>query len=333
MIKFTAPSMIFGVGLGLLGCFPTVLRPKDPSSQEVQYPFDNTQPDGINQMKRQGRTMKIPNLRADRTPLSGWEIRTNDGIAVNAHQVGPPRISSRRSKWRLRVAADLDSESGRFLSVTSPTPGVEFLSAVPSGHKYAIDLEVVAPTMCPLREGDRKVELVFGIESSDGKTYLSVPVDDQCIVGEIIDGVEPQLMGRLAEKHAFDPVIDQLLVRAAPYPLSDVRVEVERLKEWIGFSRELVREDPPSIVGGWFGTAYILSPTQTLRLGGDCEDWALLVSGFLARRGYQTSLLYGAGHVWTRVRTGEESNAYVDIDLLIPKKDANDPLEVALEIK
>ncbi|MFH1830942.1 MAG: hypothetical protein ABH871_09240 [Pseudomonadota bacterium] len=323
MIRITAPSMIFGVGIGLLGCLPQV---KSPNSS-----YD-TLLDRTHQTSHQGRTLKIPNLRASRNPLFDWNVRSKT-MTVRVHQAEPLKIASRRAKWRLKVTADLDSKSGSFVSVKSPTPGVKLLSARHSGHKYEIELEVVAPTMCPLRKGDQKVELVFDIESSSGRKQLSTVVDDQCLVGEIVDSLDLEPLARLAEKHAFDPVIDQLLDKAAPYPVSDVNAEVKRLLKWVNFSRKLVLEDPPAIVGSWFGTAYILSPTQTLRLGGDCEDWSLLVSGFLARRGYQTSLLYGAGHVWVRVRTDQKPNSYVDIDLLIPVEAGRHPLEVTLAVK
>ena len=263
----------------------------------------------LNEMRtsRASEPVKIPNLRAGREPQKPWIVEAAD-LSATVHAKTLSR-SLAGAKWRLKIDLDVPGQNWQLLSAASPSQDV-VSSAVPTDETPAsgpqrVELEVSAPSFCSTKIEREPVILSVDYMNEKGLPItVSLEVDHRCLLGDIVDREDASTYAAMAKKYRSDPAIQRLLSRAKPYPLGSVREEAARLKEWAGYS---YAKPPNDDVKGWHKRAYKLSPTETIRLGGRCTDWSVVIAAYLAGRGFDPSIAYTPGHVWVQVadRNGE----------------------------
>ncbi len=262
--------------------------------------------------------LRVDNLRAARAPKMPWTVK-KDGFAV---RVTPTDRSAdtMRSRWTLAVEM-LGLPAGTTLQgVATSTPGVTMTHVVGTS---SFSVTVDAPRECPPFPRREPVQVELTITQKGATRTVSTEIDHRCLVGDVIYSIDAKTNARVAESYLHDPLIDDLAERASKLPRLSPEEEVQRLRTWIGFSPSSVKKDPPDSAEAWpGGTGYILSPTETARLGGDCEDFSILVSTFLARRGFNAEIAEAGGHVWVRViSSGKTSHLDLTSDLGTPRPD------------
>jgi hypothetical protein len=175
---------------------------------------------------------------------------------------------------------------------------------------------VTAPPICPAMPRREFVTLVVRYQVGNQVKTQRLDVDHRCLIGDFYGRHPEQALAGLARQYLHDPLIERLVERAKLLPVGTPEEEVSRLKEWLGFGRESLQNDPAILSrneGDPHLRPYVLSPTETARLGGDCKDWTVLVSAYLTRRGLRAGVADLPGHVW--VKASHNGKTY-DIDLV-----------------
>ncbi|MFH1347408.1 MAG: hypothetical protein ABIH22_01830 [Candidatus Margulisiibacteriota bacterium] len=281
----------------------------------------------LNEMRtsRAAEPVKIPNLRFSREPQNPWVVEAADLSATVQAKTLSRSIAG--AKWQLEIDLDVPGQNWQLLSAASPTLDV-VASAVPTDEMPAsgprrVELEVSAPSFCSTKVEREPVILSVNYINEKGRPItVSLEVDHRCLLGDIVDREDASTYAAMAEKYRSDPAIQRLLSRAKPYPLGSVREEAARLKEWAGYSYALPPNDD---VKGWHKKAYGLSPTETMRLGGRCTDWSVVVAAYFAVRGFpHLSIAYTTGHMWVQV--ADWNGKPVNVDIVNEKPSSEPPL-------
>jgi len=269
------------------------------------------------------RAPEYYNLRYRRTPAKPWRVESGELVATVKGI--PVRTTLDYSRWRLVV--DIDGPRDlHLLSVTSTTQDV-VITRFPEAARSSkhIEVEVTAPPICPAMPRREYVTLVVRYQVGNQERTQRLDVDHRCLVGDFYGRKADEALARLARGYLHDPLIEHLVRGASLLPVGTPEEEVRHLKEWVGFGRKSVPLDPPILGRSEEGNPYVLSPTETARLGGDCKDWAVLVTAYLTRRGLRAGVADYPGHVWVQV---DYKGKIYDIDFLgDPPKDP--PLSVA----
>lgn len=259
----------------------------------------------------------LPNLRAQRAPAKPWVIRA-EGVSVEVQPISR-RGSAAWARWGLDIEIGV-ADGLDVVSVSTMTPGVDLVVAESidrAAPLHGLRLEVAAPRMCLVSQARQPVQLSIVYDVNGSRRETTVDVDHRCLLGDVVAGFDASAYATLAAKYLDDPLIEDLVARAAPFAGTTPEAEIARVRDWMGFDQDSTQADPPDFAPGWrAGTAYALSPTETGRLGGDCEDWSILAAAFLARRGYASAIAETFGHVWVVAGALAPSGASSPIDLL-----------------
>ncbi|MFA5812470.1 MAG: hypothetical protein WC956_09100 [bacterium] len=239
-------------------------------------------------------------------------------------RAGRPSFSFHDANARWQLSIDLramDGKPWRLVSVTSPTPGVRVTPVAPgrtaSTGPRRVSLTVEAPGWCRVSREPVLLDLLVAIEGREQRIVL--PIDDRCLIGDVImrGGDDRNKLTEVAERSLHDPLIEQLARRAATEPRGALAEELGRLRQWIRYNDTRWIDDPPDAFRGFHAaTAYVLAPSETARLGGDCEDYSILIYCFLKRRGFDVQMAYSYPHVSVKARDPGRSGDYVDVDWL-----------------
>ena len=248
--------------------------------------------------------MRFYNLRYRREPTKAWDVTSGD-LAATVTPI-PLKRNLNGARWRLVVDVRGPSDDFRILSVTSPTTGVT-VTRSPEGAAGAqgsrrIEAEMIAPPICPGMPRREDVTLVVRYQVGEQVKVQQLHVDHRCLIGDVAKVQDAESYARLARQYLYDPLIERLIRGASAVPVGTPEEEVRRLKEAVGFGEESLRIDPALLEMGGEGNPYVLSPTETARLGSDCKGWSVLASTYMARRGFQAAIAYRPGHVWVQVQ-------------------------------
>lgn len=257
--------------------------------------------------------VRLPNLRSQRTPTKPWTIETSQLLAT----VKPTTRQGSWvvGRWSLDIRLEGNGQPVHVLAVLSDSIGVRVSPVDRRAGVTPIHLDIDAPRFCPSTQTREPITITVQYLFGARVESVKLDVDHRCLLGDIIPRIDAASYATLARKYTEDPVIVHLANRANEFEPRSLTTEVARLRSWVGFDGDSIQPDPPDMVSGWStGTAYALSPTETVRLGGDCEDWTILISAYLARRGFSVSLQQTFGHVWTRARDANAAGTELDID-------------------
>lgn len=251
---------------------------------------------------------RIPNLRAQRDPGS-WVVEGSFGSVDVA--ATPPALDIGEAHWTLSVAAHVPKRATDVrLSTTSEGVVLRKSSAAHGGLAHGT-FDVAAPTLCSVERPVEPVEVGVSYRLEGSVVDERVTVDYRCFLGRLVRSPDGAAFAELARQAMHDPSIERA-VEAAGEAHGDAHAEVEALWRWLD-KRVRYESDPYDFDNGWKpGHAYALEPTDTLRLGGDCEDWAILAAAFLASRGVDVAIAETPSHVWVRAYDGREE---IDVDL------------------
>jgi hypothetical protein len=175
------------------------------------------------------------------------------------------------------------------------------LTPLTTDAKYQLDF--VAPWRCSITNPREEIKIEVRYQLK-GKTFTEMlSVDERCVMGDVWDP-SAQNLADIAYRYLQDPMIQRLLERASSRPRGTVEQEAQRLKKMIGFNSETGSLVPDPLATGEgiaHGDYYALSPTETYRYGGDCEDWTILEGAYFYGRGFSTSVDLRVGHVWPAI--------------------------------
>ncbi|MCE9624236.1 MAG: hypothetical protein K8R69_02095 [Deltaproteobacteria bacterium] len=249
----------------------------------------------------------IPNLRARRPMLIPVTLEGSRlSASVTEKSFEPTKLGT---PARYQLEAEITALPGsRILSITSPSSKVTLQdapAAIPSINIRKLLVTAKAPGLCDTTNPREPLSLVIDY-SIQGKTFReSLDVDYLCLLGDLIpedsrstNKKAADFIAGLAKIYQKDPVIQTLLRRAQLFSRGSALEEHRRVMEWV--IPEII-DDPHDGAPGWTpGSAYVLSPSESLRFGGDCEDWSILMGAFLSARGLNTEIIYVPAHVWFR---------------------------------
>ncbi len=261
----------------------------------------------------------LPNLRTLRDPAYPWEVEDSH-LRAEVQQLsswyGPKNrnawIDERKKSILLQVTVVAQDPQSRLVGVelkTAHSRMSETSFYTEGGRSLAaLKIEMKAPAICPLSKNREPLQLEVTFKKGSETVVDSLSLDYQCLLGDVIENryaneLVAKDVAELAHRYRQDPLIQKLIAKARPFRTRYALTEIQRVKEWIRFGeRTESRDEPnPSPLGLSRGIAYILSPTETVRYGGDCEDWAIFFGAYLAERGYTAQIAVGPGHARNRV--------------------------------
>lgn len=264
------------------------------------------------------------NARFDRHELEPWVIST-DGLHVTVRS----NSYSEDFDDYLALTVDLkrqsvNEEAWKIVSIDSPTPTVEINSLAPSENpgEYQAKLDVSLPKRCEERE-----LITIDVQTSTGgkvETH-TIPIDYRCLMGDIVDGgtLEESAddLAHITEKYLYDSSISEL-VETAPSVPGTLEEEVQHIRK--ALKLDMSKHYKPDGFATYNGKMlvgiepYAFSPNETVRFGGDCEDWAIFSAAYLTRRGFDAYIADSGFHAWTVV-SNSDNTGYYKVDLTDPK--------------
>lgn len=268
---------------------------------------------------KDSKPIGIPNLRFVRTLVQpSWTIRgkylsasvTQKKIKrIFAAQEAQLRVKispQRKGPWTVK-SLTTSSEDAKLHPVT--------LDGTPQQGEQSITLDFVIPKWCDARKGRQPVLLEVVFKSGNKELHDALALDYHCLVGDIIKNNDASEIAELVQHYSkHDPLINNFATQLRGIPVKSAAKEVERLKSLL---KIVYKRDPISAVSEIpSGAAYMLSPTETWRYGGDCEDYAILTGAFLVRRGVPGVHIADSGfHVWTEIPPLKTGDSYTVVDL------------------
>jgi hypothetical protein len=253
----------------------------------------------------QSAEVTLLNLRIVREPAAPF--RFHEGSLVAISTATPPSAfgNGLRSRWSVTVEIrGMPADT----AVQARDNTLEVDSVYTADGSLIVTTEVEAPRYCRIRDQLRTfatIELVVEAGS------LVVPIDHACLLGDLVSGTdasETLLDLARAPSWSLDEMTETVRPRMAFADVETLLVDELRVR------RSTYRPDP-MVQRGTPADAfsYVLRPEETLRYGGDCEDWSIVVAGFLLRAGVQTSIEIQPSHAFAAARSGGN---FIPLDLV-----------------
>lgn len=251
----------------------------------------------------------ISNLRTHRDRAFEWEV-PGVSLVASVHQTTPPHKidGSGMAWWNLEVQLRHPSSDVQIVSV-APTDGAEITKM--DLQKRIVTLKVRAQAFCAVSPPRAGIFLKVQYREGSETRKEDLQIDFRCLVGDSVDGeAVAQGAADLASHYALvDPFIQSLirergLAEGSPGRFSqNLFGDLDWLKNRIKFvPRASYHQDPPHLYfpksPSHYLEHYFLAPHETLRFGGDCEDWSIFVGAYLAMRGFSTMIAWRPGHAW-----------------------------------
>ncbi len=287
----------------------------------------------VDDIKRTG--MNIDKLDPNLTYLN-WRSRRRERLAWSIEQgglmVGVASVANKKSSvdvtdLTLNISVRIQ-EPGEIkdLSFVGQETGENFSFQISADRQSAeVQMQIKSPTICRVSQNRNTVTL--NIVSQNGSTTQNtqIAVDERCLLGDLPRNNVPDDIATLATFYAHhDPVIEAL-VKSTPSRYKTIEQRVAWLKSQLNFTDNIIQYSPPIGFGFAGLSAYALSPTETLRYGGECQDWTIFTGAYFMRLGHQTQVGFVPGHVWTRIITSEIEKGYYDLDLRSPGSKPENP--------
>lgn len=301
----------------------SVIRPRLPcvTSPLIALSFLVTLLPGVSSSAWGESVGKQQNLRTWRTPAPNWSIAAGPfSVAVQTTETSRSAVEV---SWQLTADLDIHDSDWVLYMVRSDTQGVRVMQTSPDAlsprlGKRRITLEVTAPTLCTVdqRQEEVLVTVMYGVGRTTQMQKLAL--DHRCLLGANVPNPDATAYAHFASRYLNDPTITRLVEDSAHVPVGSVEREIERLKQMLDFGPDSVQKDPFGLfadISAGEGDHYVLTPTQTARLGGDCEDWSILIAAYLTRRGISASMVRGYGHIWVEA-LDPSSDKPVPVDLV-----------------
>ena len=276
------------------------------SSIAKKRPLDETQPEGQQTIVRDAtpvRTIALPNIRTWRLATRPWNVESGE-LSATIKQTNVQQDVPRKNTWGLGIELNVPNQ-WRLLSVSSSTRDARVTAirpdAVATAGSRQIEVRVSADGFAPKGKDRVPVTLAIEYECGGKVTRRQIDVDYSYLVGDTLffnnaAGTVSQQAARLVKRNLDDPLIERLIKRARAFPVGTVEEEMKRLTRWLDYDFQY---DPNMALANRSneGEDYVLSPTETARYGGDCEDWNMLAGAYLVRRGFRFAVAYMFGHV------------------------------------
>jgi hypothetical protein len=246
----------------------------------------------------QSTDASLLNLRAIRAPSAPFRFRS-DTLIVISMATAPDRFGDgRQSRWSVTVEIR-GMPVGTMVRAGDSTQEV---SAVASADgSLIVTAEVEAPRHCRIQDQQRTFATIELI--ADAGTRV-VPVDHECLIGDVVAATDDASETLLGLAQASSRLLDEMATVLREYTtLEDMEAMlVEGLR-----ARDAAYRTDPMLQPGTPSDAftYVLRPEETLRYGGDCEDWSIVVAGLLARVGLEPSIQLLPSHAFAAVRTAD----------------------------
>ena len=249
----------------------------------------------------------ISNFRFINRPLHPWEVSEGD---LSATVESTRTLSDYPRQWQLHVSLDIPGKTWRLLDASSPskeTKGPTVISDIsPEKGPRKLSLEFATPRWCSIENPREHIILQVRYEVEGRIKTANLKLDYRCLLGDSVGkGSHEAAEGsaHLAEKYRSDPAIKRLVSYALEFSRKSPRAELERLKRLLtkegGYHYTWAPQNGlthPSLL------FYSLSPTETLRFGGNCAPWAILAGAYLSSLGFETYIASNYFHVWVVVR-------------------------------
>ena len=249
------------------------------------------------------QNVKLVNLRAVRNPRSPFKVESPSLLAT----VSVRKTASepdRQEKWHLAIQLESRVKPWRLINVTSATPDVGIAPVAADTHEQqgprGFSLEMTTPILCPTDKLREAVVLTVDFEVAGERRRERIAVDYRCWLGNVTPVGTVSEFAALAQSYLDDPVIESLAERAKGIPVGSATEEGERLRQWIGFDGRWPT-NPSDFAAGWHvKQSFHKTPAETLWFGGgQCTDYAPMITAWLARRGLDAHLAWAVGRVWT----------------------------------
>ncbi|MFA4875377.1 MAG: hypothetical protein WC956_02990 [bacterium] len=283
------------------------------------------------------QVVKLVNLRAVRNPRSPFKVESPSLLAtVSVRKMAPGPTASQwapeftPNRWHLTIQLESRVKPWRLINVTSATPdvGIAPVAADAQDQQGArgFSLEMATPVLCPVDKLREAVVLAVDFEVAGERRRERIAVDYRCWLGNVTLEGRARAFVPLAQSYMDDPVIKTLVERAKGIPVGSPMEEAARLRQWIGFDGITWPLDPSSRGTGWHGDqAFHKTPSETLWFGGgQCTDYAPMITAWLLRRGLDAQLATGIGHIWTVAK--RPSDAQMTVIDFSPAANFWDPL-------
>lgn len=265
---------------------------------------------------------KLPNLRTTREHLTSSWSASQGGLYASVTPIDLPVDRVRRlMQWRLRIELNVPGKQWQLLAVR-PTSRDETISNVtpepsPRAGPRTVSVDIAVPPDCSPADNRKPVTIEATFRVGDETKTVRLDVDTKYLLGDFV--YQPQTAKThavVAHQHLHEASINALVERAEKLPRVSLARELERLKGWITFH---FQRDPSSIDQTFSkirgdAAPYSLTPTETLRYGGQCSDWTALLSAYLVRRGFKVTVAYAPGHVWLLVAEPWQPNRWTPVD-------------------
>ncbi len=281
------------------------------------------------------------NYRTYVAPKRPWQVEAGEISATVTHRemraeqnaFGKERgwylgldLSAGRGPWRLISVDARNHEGVRVRNYNADAEAID-------GERH-VDLEISAPNTVRVPPNREPVTIAVTYQRGSEIRTQEMDVDYRVLVGETLP-IDPSNDARpnaeFAERNMGDPTIERLIRRARIFPRGTLSQEISRLKRWLHYSIETDFVIPPITEGegperdySGFTGSNNLTPTETVRYGGMCQNWTALTAAYLARRGFEVWVALDPGHAWTIARDLDGMRVYVDFALpnVIPEASA-----------
>lgn len=239
---------------------------------------------------------RLPNLRALRTQQAPFVWRaTNVTVESNAEEARhvPGRYEE---TWIIRATVAIHAGTVEAVEIAEPH---RLLEVQRRAHNISVVVEVRVPALCPA-QGPARTYVTLVVRTLRPQRTWNVPIDQACIIGHLAREIEHVVPSVVHDSIAVRNLAAE--IRRYVPARSSLIDHIQRFATVIRNHRGTYRPDPRLYgLDRHPDELYGLLPDETLRYGGDCEDWALLVAGVLQRLGFPAVTQLSPQHAWVTV--------------------------------
>lgn len=262
----------------------------------------------------------IGNIRTQRAPVHPF-IASQGQVSVMASATPPvANGSNMMSSWSIDAEIKISGAVTLF-GIYDPDAKratadhrITALSSAPSpdGRSARVRAEVEVSKVCSAAHERKHISLGIKMKNPDGREEnVEVPIDHACLIGNFIEQASIEKMSS-APSEAVDRIATRIrgeLSESRKKLTLDSALDV--LKRILLERGSRYQQDPTVYATNVSGEPYALLPAETLRYGGDCEDWSVLIAAILQALEFDAHPVITGSHAVVDIRQARDGHTTI----------------------
>lgn len=256
------------------------------------------------------QAQRLGNIRTTHEPLRPFVW--TDGVVRLASVASPALQVPGYYEMTFTTDVRIEATDGWLIETVLPNAFALSTSAKSSEPgSWLGEVSARIPAICSVGVRQSFVTVTVSLRHGSESRQVIVPVDHACLIGDSSQNT-PGLTALIAPE---DPAISEIVQSITSEDMNGGIESVHAaLAEFLASHGARYRQDPVVPAGMIEAEHYALAPSETLRYGGDCEDWAIVFASVLVRVGLRAQVVDTGTHAFATVDTGGGTYVF-DIDL------------------